>query len=55
MKLGAKLGADVPFFIFGNTAFASGIGDELQDCLNIPKLHLVLINPGFQLSTKRGV
>jgi 4-diphosphocytidyl-2-C-methyl-D-erythritol kinase len=52
MKLGTKLGADVPFFIFGNTAFASGIGDELQDCLGLPKLNLVLINPGFQLSTK---
>ena len=52
MKLGAKLGADVPFFIFGNSAFASGIGNRLKTIKNIPKLHFVLINPYFPLSTK---
>ena len=30
MMLGAKLGADVPFFIFGNTALVSGIGDQVE-------------------------
>jgi 4-diphosphocytidyl-2-C-methyl-D-erythritol kinase len=25
--LGLKLGADVPFFIFGETAFAEGVGE----------------------------
>ena len=52
MKLGVKLGADVPFFIFGQTAFASGIGDRLQALENTPKLSMVLINPPFPLSTK---
>ena len=52
MKLGAKLGADVPFFIFSNAALAYGIGDKLTDLPNLPKLNLVLINPGFPLSTK---
>jgi 4-diphosphocytidyl-2-C-methyl-D-erythritol kinase len=52
MMLGAKLGADVPFFIFGNTALASGIGDELKAVKNIPELNFVLINPQFSLSTK---
>jgi len=52
MKIGAKLGADVPFFIFSNAALAYGIGDKLTDCPNLPKLNLVLINPGFPLSTK---
>jgi 4-diphosphocytidyl-2-C-methyl-D-erythritol kinase len=52
MKLGAKLGADVPFFIFGNTALAYGIGDKLKDLQNLPKLNMVLINPAFPLSTK---
>ena len=27
MKLGATLGADVPFFVFGNSAFATGTGN----------------------------
>lgn len=52
MSIGAKLGADVPFFIFGNCAFAAGIGDELQILPNFPELNLVLINPAFPLSTK---
>ena len=52
MALGTKLGADVPFFIFGNTALAYGIGDKLKDCQNLPKLNMVLINPAFPLSTK---
>ncbi len=52
MMLGAKLGADVPFFIFGNTALVSGIGDQLKAVQNIPELNFVLINPQFPLSTK---
>lgn len=52
MQLGAKLGADVPFFIFGNSAWASGIGDKLKAARNMPELNIVLINPCFSLSTK---
>ncbi|WP_432722565.1 4-(cytidine 5'-diphospho)-2-C-methyl-D-erythritol kinase [Jeongeupia wiesaeckerbachi] len=29
MQLGASLGADVPFFIFGETAFVEGIGERM--------------------------
>jgi 4-diphosphocytidyl-2-C-methyl-D-erythritol kinase len=52
IKLGAKIGADVPFFIFGNTALASGIGDKLKHLRNLPQLNLLLIKPSFDLSTK---
>jgi 4-diphosphocytidyl-2-C-methyl-D-erythritol kinase len=52
MKLGAKLGADIPFFIYGNSAFATGIGDKLEIWKNPLKLNIVLINPCFSLSTK---
>ncbi len=52
MKLGAKIGADVPFFIFGNNALASGMGDKLKALQNLPKINLVMIKPPFQLSTK---
>jgi 4-diphosphocytidyl-2-C-methyl-D-erythritol kinase len=52
MKIGTKLGADVPFFIFGKTAWASGIGDRLRKAENIPPLWFILINPGFEISTK---
>lgn len=52
LGIGVKLGADVPFFIFGNTAWASGIGDCLIEAPPLPPLWFVLINPGFEVSTK---
>ncbi|MEN6318615.1 MAG: 4-(cytidine 5'-diphospho)-2-C-methyl-D-erythritol kinase [Syntrophaceae bacterium] len=52
MKIGATIGADVPFFILGKTAWATGIGDRLQIAEYIPPLWFVLVNPGFEISTK---
>jgi 4-diphosphocytidyl-2-C-methyl-D-erythritol kinase len=52
MEIGAKLGADVPFFVLEKTAWASGIGDKLMVADRIPKMWYVLINPGFEVSTK---
>jgi len=52
INIAKRLGADVPFFIFGATAWAFGIGERLQAAEGIPKAWLILINPGFELSTK---
>ncbi|MBW2557758.1 MAG: 4-(cytidine 5'-diphospho)-2-C-methyl-D-erythritol kinase [Deltaproteobacteria bacterium] len=52
MRMGAELGADVPFFIFGKTALASGIGDCLKPVESIPNLWFILVNPGFEVSTR---
>ena len=52
MKIGSTLGADVPFFILQKAAWAFGIGDKLQAAENTPFLWFVLINPGFEVSTK---
>jgi 4-diphosphocytidyl-2-C-methyl-D-erythritol kinase len=52
MQAGAGLGADVPFFLFGNAAWASGIGDRLVPAPPLPPLWFVLLNPGFAVSTK---
>ena len=52
MKLGEKLGADVPFFIFGKNAFASGIGEVLtEDDIDIDDKYLLLF-PQIHSSTK---
>ena len=52
MKLGEKLGADVPFFILGKNAFASGIGEILlKDNRNIDNKYLLLF-PQIHSSTK---
>lgn len=52
MEMGASLGADVPFFILEQTAWAFGIGDRLEPVPKAPHLFFLLINPGFELSTK---
>jgi len=51
MRIGASLGADVPFFIFGGPAWATGIGDRLEKVVSMPDLWYVLVNPGVAVST----
>jgi 4-diphosphocytidyl-2-C-methyl-D-erythritol kinase len=51
MEMGKRLGADVPFFLFGKTALATGIGEKLQEMFIKPRLFLVLVNPGIPIST----
>jgi len=51
MAEGARLGADVPFFIFGDTAWATGVGDRLEKVPDLPPLWYVLVNPGVAVST----
>ncbi|KYH34943.1 4-diphosphocytidyl-2-C-methyl-D-erythritol kinase [Clostridium tepidiprofundi DSM 19306] len=52
MKLGLKIGADVPYCITGGTALCEGIG-EIITPLNAFKGHiLVLVKPNFGVSTK---
>ncbi|MDD3293803.1 MAG: 4-(cytidine 5'-diphospho)-2-C-methyl-D-erythritol kinase [Geobacteraceae bacterium] len=51
MSLGLKLGADVPFFIFGKTALAEGVGERLTEVHGLPKVWLVLVNPNVHVST----
>jgi len=51
MKIGSAIGADVPFFLFGNTALATGIGDKLETIHLTPPLWLLLITPPLQVST----
>lgn len=49
-ELGLQLGADVPVFIFGRSAFAQGVGEELQD-LPLRPQHYVLIQPDLFIPT----
>lgn len=53
IKLSPILGADVPFFIHLRSALVMGIGDRLTLINNFPLFHYVLLNPGFEVSTKR--
>ncbi|WP_321495426.1 4-(cytidine 5'-diphospho)-2-C-methyl-D-erythritol kinase [uncultured Desulfobacter sp.] len=51
MRLGLTLGADVPFFIFNRPAFASGVGEKLVPCRQLPPLWVIVVNPGVPSST----
>jgi 4-diphosphocytidyl-2-C-methyl-D-erythritol kinase len=51
MAEGGKLGADVPFFIFKEPAWATGIGDCLETVPSLAPLWYVLVNPGVAVST----
>ncbi|HEX8873630.1 MAG TPA: 4-(cytidine 5'-diphospho)-2-C-methyl-D-erythritol kinase, partial [Nitrosospira sp.] len=45
LKLGLRLGADVPVFIFGENAFAEGVGEKLSAIALPPAWYLVLTPP----------
>jgi 4-diphosphocytidyl-2-C-methyl-D-erythritol kinase len=51
MGLGLSLGADVPFFLYGQTAWATGVGECLQPWPGLPPITMVLVNPGLPVST----
>lgn len=43
--LGARLGADVPFFVFGRDAWVEGVGEQLRPLDVRPAWYLVLVPP----------
>ena len=47
----AALGADVPFFLAGGTALGLGRGDEVYPLADLPRHWIVLLVPGFGVST----
>nr|WP_314489092.1 4-(cytidine 5'-diphospho)-2-C-methyl-D-erythritol kinase [uncultured Kingella sp.] len=50
IQIATPLGADVPFFVYGQTAFARGIGEQLQP-ISIPEQHYVLVHPNAHIPT----
>ncbi len=51
MKMGLKLGADVPFFIFKKPAIATGIGEKLAAFEGELPYHILLLYTGVEVST----
>ncbi|MFO7560131.1 MAG: 4-(cytidine 5'-diphospho)-2-C-methyl-D-erythritol kinase [Desulfobacterales bacterium] len=49
--MGLEIGADVPFFISGRPAVAEGVGEKLQIVDHLKPFHVLLVNPGFSVST----
>lgn len=49
-RLGLQLGADVPVFVNGETAFATGVGEKLTATVVAPTYYLV-VNPALHVAT----
>ena len=50
MQIGLTLGADVPVFIFGQNAWAEGIGEQLTK-IDLPEQYFVVLTPLVHVST----
>jgi 4-diphosphocytidyl-2-C-methyl-D-erythritol kinase len=51
MQLGLQLGADVPVFIFGQNAFAEGVG-ELLTSVDLPQGAFLIVQPAQSVPTQ---
>ncbi|MGH1370580.1 MAG: 4-(cytidine 5'-diphospho)-2-C-methyl-D-erythritol kinase [Cellvibrionaceae bacterium] len=49
-ELGRRLGADVPVFIRGNSAWAEGVGEQLQ-AIELPEKWYLVLTPNCHVST----
>lgn len=52
IKLGSKLGADFTYMMTGGTKLASGIGEVLEEVKAIELNNVLIVNPGYGVSTK---
>lgn len=52
MQLGLTLGADVPVFVFGDNAFAEGVGERLQ-AYQVPEAWYVVLSPPVHVPTAK--
>ena len=53
-KIGAKVGADVPFCIIGGTLLAQGIGEILSKVKPLRKCHILLAKPDYGVNTGKA-
>ncbi len=49
-RLGLQLGADVPLFIEGRSAWAEGVGEHLSP-VELPRRHYLVVHPGCSVAT----
>jgi 4-diphosphocytidyl-2-C-methyl-D-erythritol kinase len=50
-RIGARLGADVPYFLVGGTSLGLGRGDDIYPLADLPTVHVVILRPGFGVAT----
>lgn len=53
IEIGLEVGADIPFFLVPGAQRVGGIGEVLER-LEVPPYPLILVNPGFPISTREA-
>ncbi len=53
-RLGGTLGMDVPFHLQGGTCIGRGRGEIIEPLKPLQKLYLVIVFPGFSISTREA-
>ncbi|HQF08915.1 MAG TPA: 4-hydroxy-3-methylbut-2-enyl diphosphate reductase [Spirochaetota bacterium] len=53
-RIGGAIGMDVPFHLQGGTCIGRGRGEIIEPLKPLPKLYLVIVYPGFSISTKEA-
>lgn len=51
-NLGATIGSDVPFCVYGNTAIATGRGERIEKLASPPSCWVILAKPNIGVSTR---
>lgn len=51
-RLAARLGSDVPFFLYGGTALAQGRGEVVTPLADVPGFWLVIVRPPLEVPAK---
>jgi 4-diphosphocytidyl-2-C-methyl-D-erythritol kinase len=51
-EIAAALGSDIPVCVSGGPAFMEGRGEQLRAAESMPRLALLLVNPGVAMPTK---
>jgi len=52
LDLATQLGADVPFFLYGATAHATGIGEQITPIHPVTNFKIVIVAPDISISTR---
>lgn len=53
-EIGAKLGSDVPFFLYGGTAIGTGRGTQIEPVEDITESCLLIVTPGVDVPTREA-
>lgn len=54
VQIAQGLGSDVPFFLYGGTARATGRGSAVEPLADAPQKHLLIIKPNASISTAKA-